>query len=139
MSYAAIFIPGSGILAAYDNNAQELSNAIGLYLVVWFMFTVMLMYVFVLLPFLSLRAIFLVIAVVLILSFSPISPSVIHKNLAFSLLLTSLAITFILLAAAEFVNSARQVNFGQHSLNHPLADFLLLIIASPREEEFLAL
>jgi len=46
MSYAAIFIPGSGILAAYGNNAQELSNAMGLYLVVWFMFTVMLMYVY---------------------------------------------------------------------------------------------
>ena len=70
MSYAAIFIPGSGILAAYGNNAQELSNAIGLYLVVWFMFTVMLMYVYVLLPFLSLRAIFLVIAVVLFLTYT---------------------------------------------------------------------
>ena len=45
MSYAAIFIPGTGVLAAYDNNTQELSNALGLYLVVWFMFTVMLMYV----------------------------------------------------------------------------------------------
>ena len=65
MSYAAIFIPGSGILAAYGNNTQELSNAIGLYLVVWFMFTMMLMYVYVLLLFLSLRVIFLVVAVVL--------------------------------------------------------------------------
>ena len=43
MSYAAIFIPGSGILAAYGDNTQELSDAVGLYLVVWFMFTVMLM------------------------------------------------------------------------------------------------
>ena len=51
MSYAAIFIPGSGILSAYGNNKQELSNALGLYLTVWFMFTVMLMYVYELLPF----------------------------------------------------------------------------------------
>ena len=58
MSYATIFIPGSGIIAAYGNDTQELSNAVGLYLVVWFMFTVMLMYVYVLLPFsLSLHAI----------------------------------------------------------------------------------
>ena len=63
MSYAAIFIPGSGILAAYGNNTQELSNAVGVYLVVWFMFTVMLMYVYVLLPFLSFRVIPLVFAV----------------------------------------------------------------------------
>ena len=47
MSYAAIFIPGSGVLAAYGDNTQELSNALGLYLTVWFMFTVMLMYVYV--------------------------------------------------------------------------------------------
>ena len=45
MSYAVIFIPGTGILAAYGDNKQELSNALGLYLTVWFMFTVMLMYV----------------------------------------------------------------------------------------------
>ena len=66
MSYATIFIPGSGILAAYGNNTQELSNALGLYLIVWFMFTVMLMYVYVPFPFLSLCMIFLVITVVLL-------------------------------------------------------------------------
>jgi len=82
MSYAAIFIPGSGILAAYGNNTQELSNAVGLYLIVWFMFTVMLI------------------------------PSVIHKNLAFSLLLTALAITFLLLAVAEFVNNTSLTKGG---------------------------
>lgn len=104
MSYATIFIPGSGILAAYGDNTQELSNALGLYLTVWFMFTVMLMYVFVLLSFLFLRVIFLVL--ILILNLCPISPYVINKNLAFSLLLTALAIAFILLAAAEFMNNA---------------------------------
>ena len=51
MSYAAIFIPGFGILAAYANNYQTL-------VLVWFMFTVMLMYIYVPLPFLSLRVVF---------------------------------------------------------------------------------
>jgi len=82
MSYAAIFIPGSGVLAAYGNNAQELSNALGLYLIVWFMFTVMLI------------------------------PSVIHKNLAFSLLLTALALAFLLLATAEFTNNTNLTKGG---------------------------
>jgi len=82
MSYATIFIPGSGILAAYANNPQELGNAVGLYLIVWFMFTLMLI------------------------------PVVIHKNFAFSLLLTSLAITFIVLAAAEFMGKASLAKGG---------------------------
>jgi hypothetical protein len=47
MSYSAILIPGSGVIAAYSN-PQELSNAIGLFLIVWFMFTAMLMYVYLL-------------------------------------------------------------------------------------------
>jgi len=82
MSYAAINIPGFGILAAYGNNTQELSNALGLYLIVWFMFTVMLI------------------------------PYVINKNLAFSLLLTALAVAFILLAAAEFADSTSLTKGG---------------------------
>ena len=45
MSYSAILIPGSGVIAAYSNT-QELSNAIGLFLIVWFMFTAMLVYVY---------------------------------------------------------------------------------------------
>jgi len=40
MSYATIFIPSSGILDAYATDA-ELHNALGLYLMVWFMVTVM--------------------------------------------------------------------------------------------------
>ena len=108
MSYATIFIPGSGILAAYGDNTQELSNALGLYLTVWFMFTVMLMYVFVLLSFLFLSFFSCDFSrsYTYILNLCPISPYVINKNLAFSLLLTALAITFILLAAADFMNNA---------------------------------
>ena len=45
MSYSAILIPASGVIAAYSN-PQELSNAIGLFLIVWFMFTAMLVYVY---------------------------------------------------------------------------------------------
>jgi uncharacterized protein len=42
MSYATILIPSSGILSAYVD-PQELQNAIGIYLITWFMVTVMLM------------------------------------------------------------------------------------------------
>lgn len=44
MSYATIFIPSSGIQAAYPDQA-EFHNALGLYLITWFMVTVMFMYV----------------------------------------------------------------------------------------------
>ncbi|TFK33288.1 FUN34 transmembrane protein [Crucibulum laeve] len=40
MSYATIFIPASGILAAYPD-PQELNNAVGIYLVTWGMVTFM--------------------------------------------------------------------------------------------------
>ncbi|KAF8801577.1 hypothetical protein BYT27DRAFT_7226766 [Phlegmacium glaucopus] len=72
MSYAAILIPGTGIVAAYTD-PQELANAIGLYLVVWLMLTLMLL------------------------------PCVIHKSISFTILLVLLAVAFILLAVAEFM------------------------------------
>ncbi|PPQ92759.1 hypothetical protein CVT25_003868 [Psilocybe cyanescens] len=40
MSYALIFIPGSGILSAYSS-PQELGNAIGIYLITWMMVTLL--------------------------------------------------------------------------------------------------
>ncbi|CCM02706.1 uncharacterized protein FIBRA_04812 [Fibroporia radiculosa] len=42
MSYATIFIPGSGILAAYADNTTELNNMLGLYLEMWFIITSLL-------------------------------------------------------------------------------------------------
>jgi uncharacterized protein len=39
MSYAAIQIPSSGIIAAYEGNIKELQSAIGIYLVTWMMVT----------------------------------------------------------------------------------------------------
>jgi len=38
LSYATIFIPGSGVLSAYENES-ELHSALGFYLAVWFIFT----------------------------------------------------------------------------------------------------
>ena len=35
MSYATILIPESGVLSAYTND-DELRNALGIYLIVWF-------------------------------------------------------------------------------------------------------
>ncbi|KDR84435.1 hypothetical protein GALMADRAFT_56288 [Galerina marginata CBS 339.88] len=42
MSYATIFIPASGILAAYSD-PQELANAVGIYLITWMMLTLIFM------------------------------------------------------------------------------------------------
>ncbi|KAJ3480667.1 hypothetical protein NLI96_g8180 [Meripilus lineatus] len=42
LSYAAIFIPGSGILTAYEEKASELSSALGIYLITWFIVTFLL-------------------------------------------------------------------------------------------------
>lgn len=44
MSYATIFIPGSGVLAAYGDNMDEFNQAFGLYLMVWFVITVLFMW-----------------------------------------------------------------------------------------------
>lgn len=46
MSYATILIPGSGVVAAYGTDTQEFANALGLYLITWFIFTTILMYVY---------------------------------------------------------------------------------------------
>jgi len=39
LSFAAIFIPSSGILDAYATDPTELNNALGIYLMTWFCFT----------------------------------------------------------------------------------------------------
>ena len=44
LSFASIYIPDSGILAAYDDTA-ELEHAVGFYLAVWFIFTFIMLYV----------------------------------------------------------------------------------------------
>lgn len=39
MSYATIFIPGSGISAAYADAANDEATALGIYLFMWFIVT----------------------------------------------------------------------------------------------------
>lgn len=39
MSYATILIPSSGVLAAYADDADGLSNALGIYLITWMVVT----------------------------------------------------------------------------------------------------
>lgn len=43
MSYATILIPSSGIIAAYTDAADELASALGIYLIVWFILTFLLL------------------------------------------------------------------------------------------------
>jgi len=81
MSYATIFIPSSGVIAAYAD-PQEFNNAVGIYLMTWFMVTVMFM-----LP-------------------------VLRRNIAFSVLLFSLSVTFVLLAVGAFTAKANVTKAG---------------------------
>lgn len=39
LSYASIFIPGTGIIAAYDGKTGQLDSALGIYLITWFIVT----------------------------------------------------------------------------------------------------
>jgi len=41
LSYATIFIPGTGIIAAYDGKGDQLDSALGIYLITWFIVTFM--------------------------------------------------------------------------------------------------
>jgi len=75
MSYATILIPGSGIGAAYTTQ-DEFDQAIGIYLITWFMLTFMLLIG-------SLR-----------------------RNVSFVALFVCLCATFILLAAAAWTGKA---------------------------------
>ncbi|KAF8634760.1 hypothetical protein AX15_000723 [Amanita polypyramis BW_CC] len=76
ISYAIILIPGFGVVDAYGNNLQEFRDAIGVYLITWFMIT---FFFFVA----SLR-----------------------KNIGFIAMFFCLFLTFILLAAGAFLNNA---------------------------------
>ncbi|PFH51626.1 hypothetical protein AMATHDRAFT_58738 [Amanita thiersii Skay4041] len=82
LSYAAILIPGSGIIASYENNKSELQSAIGLYLITWFMVTFFFFIV-------SLR-----------------------KSVSFIALFGLLFTTFIILAAGEFAASPNVTKIG---------------------------
>lgn len=81
LSYATILIPNSGILTAYAN-PDDLSNALGLYLIVWFIFTTLLMF------------------------------GAIRRNISFCLLLGFLSLTFLLLACGEFSGKIKVTKAG---------------------------
>ncbi|KAJ7027331.1 Gpr1 family protein [Mycena alexandri] len=81
MAYATIFIPGSGILAAYDD-PKELANALGIFLIAWFLVTVFFLLV------------------------------VLRRNISFAVLLSSACVVFGCLAAGEFTQSLRVTKAG---------------------------
>ncbi|KAG2130708.1 Gpr1 family protein [Suillus clintonianus] len=72
MSYATILLPNSGIIAAYAGHEDELNQALGIYLITWFMFTFLLML------------------------------GALRRNISFIALLFFLCITFVLLAAGAW-------------------------------------
>jgi len=81
MSYATILLPGSGVLAAFTD-PTELSSALGIYLMAWFMVTFLLLIV-------SLR-----------------------KNVGLVVLFSCLTITFLLLAIGIFTTSLAVTKSG---------------------------
>ncbi|KAJ3823170.1 FUN34 transmembrane protein [Lentinula raphanica] len=83
MSYATIFIPASGIMAAFSD-PQELANAIGIYLIAWFMITVFFLQVL----------------------------AVLRRNVAFTVLLSALSVALLLLAVAEWNGMAQVQKAG---------------------------
>ncbi|TFK48088.1 hypothetical protein OE88DRAFT_1714288 [Heliocybe sulcata] len=82
MSYATILIPGSGIAASYGDNATEFHNALGIYLVSWFIFTFLMLL------------------------------GALRKSWAMIFLLSFLSVTFIVLACGEFTASVTVTKAG---------------------------
>jgi hypothetical protein len=83
MSYATILIPSSGIIDSYSAGPpEELSNALGIYLITWFMFTFFMLI------------------------------GALRKNISFIALFAFLAATFALLAAGEFTLKPNLVKAG---------------------------
>lgn len=82
MSYATILIPNSGILTAYTGHEDELSQALGIYLITWFMFTFLLML------------------------------GALRRNISFVALLFFLCITFVLLAVGAWNASVNITKAG---------------------------
>jgi hypothetical protein len=81
MSYATIFIPSSGIMAAYAD-PTEFASAVGIYLISWMMVTLFFLL------------------------------AVLRKNIAYTLLLSSLTIAFACLAGAEFSGNVMVTKAG---------------------------
>jgi len=82
MSYATILIPSSGIIDSYTATPEELPNALGIYLIAWFMFTFMMLI------------------------------GALRKNVSFIALFAFLAATFALLAAGQFTAKVNLTKAG---------------------------
>lgn len=95
MSYAVILIPGSGIIQAYETQA-EFHNAVGMYLMVWFMVTVMFMY-----------ALVRTCVWEYFLMTTTCSAPVVRRNIAFTTLLSFLALAFLMLSISEFTGNVK--------------------------------
>lgn len=99
MSYATIFIPSSGIMAAYTD-PNEFAHAFGIYLASWLMVTFFFLFVF---------NLFLSSFTLLIKPLNRLA--VIRRNMSYTLLLSALLLAFICLTAAEFTQNARCSHF----------------------------
>ncbi|GJE89228.1 acetate uptake transporter family protein [Phanerochaete sordida] len=43
LSFASLYLPGFGIVDAYNGNESELNSALGIYLITWFLFTFLML------------------------------------------------------------------------------------------------
>jgi len=95
MSYATIFIPGSGVIESFGGNMDEFNQAMALYLITWFIITVLFMY-----------AVFFWITdkPMLISKFD--SLPVLRRNIALTALLSSLSIALLLLSIGSMNGKA---------------------------------
>ncbi|KAF9463689.1 GPR1/FUN34/yaaH family-domain-containing protein [Collybia nuda] len=82
MSYSTIFIPGSGIINAFAGREDEFHDAVGMYLMVWFMVSFMFML------------------------------TVMRKNVAFTSLLFFLALAYLMLAISEWTGNIKVTRAG---------------------------
>jgi len=103
MSYATILIPGSGIIAAYENiegGIEQLSAALGIFLITWMIVTFFFLWVIELnrfcIGFVSYLRMFSVVSL--------------RKTIPFVALFSFLTVTFAVLAAGEWTGSTAYVS-----------------------------
>jgi len=103
MSYATILIPGSGIIATYENiegGIEQLSAALGIFLITWMIVTFFFLWVTELnrfcIGFVSYLRMFSVVSL--------------RKTIPFVALFSFLTVTFAVLAAGEWTGSTAYVS-----------------------------
>ncbi|KAJ3489311.1 hypothetical protein NLI96_g2237 [Meripilus lineatus] len=85
MSYGIIFIPGAGILDAYEKVPDQLTGALGIYLIVWFLIVTILMM------------------------------ATLRVNIAFISLFFFLDLTFLFLALSQFTGNVNLAKAGGYT------------------------